>query len=88
MRTALTHGQPGDWLLRAFTPLTTAIGYLAGVSADDAGEYMWHAVHSGEKGMYRRDKHGEDIGNSKLYTDEETLGRGWEHTLVETGPRT
>ena len=87
VRTNLTHGQPGDWMLRAFTPLTTVLGYVAGISADDSGEYMWSGIHAGDKGMFRRGQRGEDIGDKKLFTSEDVLEKVWAHTLEETSEK-
>ena len=45
---------------------------------------MWHGLHAGDKGMFRRDSRGEDIGEKKMFTSEEVLEKVWEHSLEET----
>lgn len=87
VRTGLMKGQSNDWLMRAFSPLTSALGYLAANSADDCGEYMWHALYSGDKGVFRRDNQGNDIGDRKLFSSEEAKTKLWDHSLSETSPR-
>ena len=74
-------------MLTPLIPLVKILGCVAGVSTDDSGEYMWHGLHAGEKGMFRRDSRGEDIGEKKMFTSEEVLERVWEHSLEETEER-
>ena len=85
VRTALTRGQSGDWLMNAFYPLTTALGYVLGNSADDCGEYMWHGVYGAKAGTAGRfNRHGEDIGDRYLWSPPGAKEKVWEHTLKET----
>ncbi|THG96996.1 hypothetical protein EW026_g4937 [Hermanssonia centrifuga] len=84
VRTPLAAGQSNDWILKAFSPLTTALGYVIGISPDDSGEYLWHGLYSGDKGAFRRNSSGEDVGDKRLHSTEESKTKLWEHTLEET----
>ena len=66
------------------SPLAHGIARLAGVSGDDCAEYMWRGLYAGQKGWFRRDRHGEDVGTKNLHSSEESRQKLWEHTLEET----
>jgi hypothetical protein len=41
---------------------------------------LW-ALFDGEKGVFRRDSHGNDIGNENYHGSEEARKKLWEHTV-------
>ena len=52
-------------------------------SPEDCAENMVYALFQSEKGLCRRDHHGEDIGRTSWYGTEEQGERLWEHTKEE-----
>ena len=75
------------WSGRVLGPLTSALTCVIGVPADDCGEYMWHGLYASTKGWYRRNRHGEDIGDKNMWSTPEAKEKLWEHTLRETSAR-
>jgi len=67
---------------RVLLPLANALT----TSPEDAGEYMLHALLEGGKlgGMSRRDRQGNDIGDTKYFGSDEERRILWEHTTETT----
>jgi hypothetical protein len=57
-------------------------------SSDDCAEMMLFALLNGQKGVFRRDKNGDDIGKTSYYGSEEARKKLWDHTVVITKSNT
>ena len=73
-----------DALGRVLGPLSVALSHVVASAPEDTAEYMWRGLNEGEKGWFRRDKHGENIGERNLYSSEESKEMLWAHTLETT----
>ncbi|GBE88819.1 Oxidoreductase andH [Sparassis crispa] len=90
---AFTHSYPGivrtglfsssHWLLRPAAAAVTYATYPFSVDIETCGEYMLYALMQGQKGAYRRDEHGDDIGKKNYYGSDEERTRLWDHTVEE-----
>lgn len=85
MRTSLANGlAKSHWAGPVLGPLTNGLGHLIGVSPDECAAYMWYGMYAAQKGMYRRNRHGEDIGDKNLWSPPGVKEKVWDHTLEET----
>ncbi|GJE87538.1 NAD(P)-dependent dehydrogenase [Phanerochaete sordida] len=83
--TNLVHGlTKSHWSGRILHPLSSALLRVFGTSADDCGDYMWHGLYAGTQGWYRRNRHGEDVGDRNMWSTTEAKYKLWEHTLRTT----
>jgi hypothetical protein len=67
--------------LRPLNSVVYGLVYPFAVNAPDCAEYMLSALFEGEKGAYRRDSHGEDLGRRRYYGTPEQRKLLWEHTV-------
>jgi len=81
VRTSLAHFK--HWALKPINLLMEAMLYL-GHSQDECAELMLFALLDGKKGVFRRDRNANDIGNYSYHGTEETRKKLWEHTVEVT----
>lgn len=85
VRTNLLSGvAESHWSGPILSVLGNALTRAIGVTADDCGEYMWHGLYAGAKGWFRRNRHGEDVGDKNMWSTPEAKEKLWEHSLKET----
>lgn len=85
VQTPIYHGlTQSHWTGRVLGPLSVALSHVIASPPEDTAEYMWRGLYVGEKGWFRRNRHGEDIGERKLYSNEESKEKLWAHTLETT----
>jgi NAD(P)-dependent dehydrogenase (short-subunit alcohol dehydrogenase family) len=87
---AFTHINPGIVRTNIFTPsnpLMRPLGWLmlgllmpVSITPDVCAEYMLWALFNGEKGAFRRNEKGDDIGKENSFGSEEDRKKLWEHT--------
>jgi hypothetical protein len=65
-------------------PLVQALVYPITRSQGECAELMWFALLNGEKGAFRRDKRGDDIGGKMCFGSEEDWRKVWDHTVEVT----
>jgi len=53
-------------------------------SAEDCGEYMWHALLAAKDGFSRTDDKGNDMGMKRYFGNEAQMKKLWEHTKETT----
>jgi len=71
-------------LLTLLTLMLTLTLMPVMVTPQACAEYMWWGLLNGEKGAFRRDDKGEDMGWKKAYFgSEEAQEKLWEHTVEE-----
>lgn len=85
MRTPIFDGiAQAHWAGRLLAPLAHGLGRVVGVAPDECAAYMWRGLYAGEKGWFRRDRHGEDVGAKNMWSPPGAKEKIWEHTLAET----
>ncbi|KAJ3721204.1 hypothetical protein C8R42DRAFT_721929 [Lentinula raphanica] len=88
VRTNIGSASPSP-VLRVATKLATSrlspLSYLA-TAQDDAGEYLLNGLLNtvSAPGAWRLDEHGNDIGKTRYFGDEESRKKLWEHTVQAT----
>lgn len=83
VRTPLFHFGGNSLLMK---PIHAVLGTLLvpfSVTPAVCAEHMLWALLDGQKGAYRRDCLGDDIGQKGYYGNEEARARVWEHTEQE-----
>ncbi|KAJ3797417.1 NAD(P)-binding protein [Lentinula aff. detonsa] len=89
VRTNIGSASPSP-IIRVATKLATSrlspLSYLA-TTQDDAGEYLLHGLLNtvSSPGAWRIGEHGDDIGKTRYFGDEESRKKLWEHTVQATG---
>lgn len=74
-----------NWAGPVLALIYDGLASVFSVSPLDCGEYMWHGVYAAKSAVAGRfDRHGEDIGDKKLFTVPEAKEKVWMHTLEET----
>lgn len=91
---AFTHIFPGvidtpamrvdHWAFKLFSPLIELLMWLFSTSPKDCAEYMWFALLDGNKGFFRRDNKGENIGMKNYDGTEGVRKVIWEHSAEVT----
>ncbi|EIN08975.1 NAD(P)-binding protein [Punctularia strigosozonata HHB-11173 SS5] len=76
--------KPSNPILKLFYPLFIALLWPVSVSQANSGEFVMYSLLRGDKGSFRRNGKGNDIGEKNLNTSEEARHALWEHTSAET----
>ena len=53
------------------------------ISPQESGEYMLYGLLQSDKGAWRRNQRGDDIGKYRYFGSEEQRERVWEHSKEE-----
>ena len=68
---------------RPVNALLSTLAIPFSVSPEVCAEYMIWALLNGEKGAFRRNDKGDDIGTKNYYGSDEARAKVWEHTEQE-----
>ncbi|KAG6917685.1 hypothetical protein DXG01_001660 [Tephrocybe rancida] len=83
VRSSLISSSDSIWL-RALSPVAKQLMRPFSLSYQDSGEYMLHGLLGHEKGFFRVDTQGEDIGMKRYFGSEEAQEKLCQHTVEAT----
>lgn len=84
VRTSLFTKKSNSTLLNLAQPLMNILFHPISTSPKETGEYMWHAIYSSTKGVFRTGSKGESLGKERYFGSEEAKRKLWEHTVEAT----
>lgn len=71
-------------IYKLFLFLLTPLFWLITRTQETCAEYMLYALIQAEKGMYRRNENGDDIGLKGFLDEKDAQKLFWEHSLEAT----
>ncbi|TFK39195.1 hypothetical protein BDQ12DRAFT_629747 [Crucibulum laeve] len=74
----------GHWIFWVIYPILFPFLWFLATPVKDCAESMLFALFNGEKGMFRRNQTGDDIGMSNFPSAEDAQFKLWEHTVALT----
>jgi len=91
---AFTHIYPGlvntpaisytHWLLVMFSPIVDFLIRLFAAKPEDCAQYMWYGILEGEKGFFRRNEKGDNIGRKNYAGSPNVRKAIWDHSAEIT----